>query len=155
MYYYCCPTYVNNYYFIKACICYVHFPNIGVIIPHGSLTFCFCLIKTYISHCGFGLEQIYANETIMNNVHVLIHRHVIFLPKKGKSIKGREFEPLTGSICFFEQEPLPWVLRTGCFQERIRARFKTKQNFFFHNRTKIKLKTNKSIHVRPRSRGDG
>ena len=83
----------------------------------------YVLIKTYISHCGVGLELIYAKETIMNNVHVLIHQHVIFLPKKGKSIKGREFEPLTGSICFFEQEPLPSVLRTGCFQERIRAWF--------------------------------
>ena len=45
MYYYCCPTYVNTYYFIKACICNAYFPNIGVIIPHGSLTFCLCFNK--------------------------------------------------------------------------------------------------------------
>ena len=48
----------------------------------------YVLIKTYISHWGFGLEQIYAKETIMNNIHVLIDQHVIFYQRKVKVSKG-------------------------------------------------------------------
>ena len=37
--------------------------------------------------------------------------------------------PIKGSRCLLEQETLPLLLRTGWFQERIRA--------WYHNRTKI------------------
>jgi len=42
------------------------------------------------------------------------------------------------TLCLFlQQETFSSLLRTGCFQERIRAWFTYEANFLFHNRAKL------------------
>jgi len=41
----------------------------------------------------------------------------------GGCLSGVSYSPIKGSRCFLEQETLPSMLSTGCFQESIRAWF--------------------------------
>ena len=46
-----------------------------------------------------------------------------------RNVKVVGSSPIEGPRCFLEQETLPLLLSTGCFQERIRV--------LFHNLTKL------------------